>query len=77
MKSGEEQAKSRKEYITNVIIIFNSFFEYGFLRKSASSNTAGGGGSSTVRSSYTDEWADADLSNPLGKVDHYWEYMTK
>jgi len=56
VKYGEESMKNRKDYITNVIIIFNSFFEYGFLRKSNSSSTGG-------KSSYTDEWADGDDSN--------------
>jgi len=67
--NGENIAKQRKDYITNVIIIFNSFFEYGFLRKSNSSSTGG-------KSSYTDEWADGDDSNQLGKIEHYWEYVT-
>lgn len=76
IKNGEESAstKSRKEYITNIIIIFNSFFEYGFLRRSNSSSTGGGGG--PLRSSYTDEWADSGDSGQLGRVEHYWEYMT-
>jgi len=52
-----------------VIIIFNSFFEYGFLHKSITS-------SSGKSSSYADEWADGDDSNQLGRVEHYWEYMT-
>ena len=70
-------AKSKKEYITYTIIIFNSFFEYGFLRRQSSSGTstfgrgtAGGGGSS-----YNDEWADSG-ENPLSKTTHYWEYIT-
>ncbi|CDW86501.1 UNKNOWN [Stylonychia lemnae] len=69
VKNGESQVKQRKDYITNVIIIFNSFFEYGFLHKSISS-------SSGKSSSYADEWADGDDSNQLGRVEHYWEYMT-
>ena len=27
----EQMEEMRKEYITNVILIFNSFFEYGFI----------------------------------------------
>ena len=70
VRNGEDNARSRKEYITNIIIIFNSFFEYGFLRKSSSSSMGG------KSSSLTDEWADGDDSSQLGKIDHYWEYMT-
>jgi hypothetical protein len=70
VKNGEEQAKQRKDYITNIIIIFNSFFEYGFLRKSANSSSGG------AKSSYTDEWADSNDSSQLGRIEHYWEYMT-
>ena len=55
--------------MTNIIIIFNSFFEYGFLRKSSSSSSLG-------KSSYSEEWADADDSNQLGKIEHYWEYVS-
>jgi hypothetical protein len=70
VKNGEERSKTRKDYITNIIIIFNSFFEYGFLKKSNSSSTGG-------KSSYTDEWAEGDESgNQLGRIEHYWEYMT-
>jgi hypothetical protein len=69
VKNGEETTRLRKDYITNIIIIFNSFFEYGFLRKSHSSSTGG-------QSSYTDEWADGDDSNQLGRIEHYWEYIT-
>jgi hypothetical protein len=53
---GEDMVRMRKEYITSMIIIFNSFFEYGFIRKSVSSSTGG-------RSVFTDEWADGDDSN--------------
>ena len=70
VKNGEEQAKQRKDYITNIIIIFNSFFEYGFLRKSNNSSSGG------AKSSYTDEWADSNDSSQLGRIEHYWEYMT-
>jgi hypothetical protein len=33
IRNGEARAKTRKDYITNMIIIFNSFFEYGFISK--------------------------------------------
>lgn len=69
VKNGEQQEKYKKDYITNIIIIFNSFFEYGFLHKSNSSSTG-------KSSSYADEWADGNDSGQLGRIEHYWEYMT-
>lgn len=27
-------------------------------------------------SSYADEWADSNDSGQLGRIEHYWEYMT-
>jgi len=39
------------------------------LRKSNSSSTGG-------KSTFTDEWADGDDSNQLGRIEHYWEYVT-
>lgn len=68
IRNGEQIAKSKKEYITYSIIIFNSFFEYGFLRRQSSSSSMG------QRSSYTNEFDSSE--NPFAKVDHYWEYLT-
>jgi len=56
------------QYIKNLIIIFMSFFEYGFLRRS---NT-----SSSGKSSYTDEIPEDMEGNMLQRVEHYWEYLT-
>ena len=69
IKNGESIAKSKKEYITYTILIFNSFFDYGFLRRQSSSSTLG------ARSSLTDEWTEYG-DNPFSKVEHYWEYIT-
>lgn len=46
--NGEPQAKSKKEYITNLIIIFNSFFEYGFIRRGTTTSSSTGGGPYTA-----------------------------
>lgn len=35
IKLGDRLPNNRTEYITNIIIIFNSFFEYGFLNNDA------------------------------------------
>ena len=56
IRSGEQQAKTKKEYITNVMLIFNSFFEYGFLRGKDTS-------SSMANSSCTEEWEQSGDSN--------------
>ena len=70
---GEESSRTKKEFVTNLIIIFNSFFEYGFTRGLGSSSS----GHMRSGSPADDEWADShDSSNPLTRVTHYWEYMT-
>lgn len=72
VKNGDKYVKNKKEFITNVIMIFSSFFEYGFLNRSSSFTSSSGAKSS----SYADEWADSHESGSLGRVEHYWEYIT-
>jgi len=69
IKNGQSVAKSQKEYITNIIIIINSFLDYGFLRRS---NTS----SSGAKSSYTDDYIESVDSNSFSRADHYWEFIT-
>lgn len=71
MKHGEQKASSKKEYISNTILIFNSFFEYGFLNRSSSYSS-----SSNARSSFADEWGSSHDSGSIRRVEHYWEYLT-
>ena len=57
IKNGEEKEGAKKNYISKLIMIFNSFFEYGFLLKSSNSSSTGG------KASLNDEWADGDDSS--------------
>lgn len=54
VRNGETSTHQRKEYISNIIIIFNSFFEYRFFKKSSHTSSSGG------KSSLSNEWAEVD-----------------
>ena len=67
---GKEDIQDKKEYVTNVIVILNSIFEYGFI--SVKSN----GGES-----YSEDEDDYDVEfesdrEQIELYSHYWEYIT-
>jgi len=83
-EESSEGGTTRQEYIRNLIIIFNSFFEYGFIhgergRKNARSSSSGGGEegsgltSSEDHESFSRE-ASRDLESSSG-IKHYWDYI--
>lgn len=62
-----------------MIIIFNSFFEYGFIRRGATTTSSSGmQGKSSSNEDGGEPMVDwTEQSNPLSRVQqHYWEYMT-
>ncbi len=53
-----------------MIIIVNSFFEYGFMRRGKPMSS--GEGSSSMTPDEEEEWS----GGPLSSICHYWEYIT-
>ena len=70
----QEIQSGQKEYITNLIVIVNSFFDYGYIRHKR--------GFEMSRSDAEDEDEDEqDLSleewDEEGTTNHYWDYVMK
>jgi hypothetical protein len=74
-----QQLQSKKEYITNLIVLMNSIFEYGFLKRSGShydrDNTFSDDDEEDEEDNedYDNEF-DHDMGGPAFK--HYWDYIT-
>lgn len=64
---------SQKEYITNLIVIVNSFFDYGYIRHKR--------GIVMSRSDAEDDSDEQDISlddwDVEGTTNHYWDYVMK
>ncbi len=61
--------QNKKEYVTNLIVILNSIFEYGFIK-------ANSGGDETFSE---DDDYDVEFESdrePTELFSHYWEYIT-
>ena len=69
------QQQSKKEYITNLIVLLNSIFEYGFLRKGTLDDQ-----DNTFSDNEDDDNEDYDneFDHDLGGAtfNHYWDYIT-
>jgi hypothetical protein len=67
---GQDDIQNKKEYVTNVIVILNSIFEYGFIR-------AMGNGEETF--SEDEDSYDVECESDREQIElysHYWEYIT-
>lgn len=80
-----ENAKKDENFITNVIIIIDMFFQYGLRVRGNATYTSGSGSytqsqsvSSSRHSSTVDLYGEECFGSKYwGKIDHYWDFVSQ
>ena len=73
----QEIQSSQKEYITNLIVIVNSFYEYGYIRHKRGIDISRSDGEDEDDEYDDEEDLSQDDRHEEGTTNHYWEYVMK
>ena len=68
---------NQKEYITNLIVIVNSFYEYGYIRHKRGINISKSDGEDEEEDYDNEENLSLDDRDDEWTTNHYWDYVMK